>query len=45
MVRQYDDKTTRGVRRVAVIGEYVINKGCRCCCGASWTNNVWKKKA
>ena len=37
MVRQCDDKITRGVRTVAVIGEKVINKGCQYCCGASCT--------
>ena len=44
MVRQCDDKITTDVMRVAVIGEYVTNKGCRCSCGATWMGNVWKKK-
>ena len=44
MGRQCDDKITRGIKRVAVIDEYSINKGCQCWCSTSWTGNVWKKK-
>ena len=44
MVRQCDGKIPRGVRRVGVIGEYVISKGSPYCHGANWTGNVWKKK-
>ena len=36
MVRQCDEKITRGVRRIAVIGKYIINKVCQYYCGGSW---------
>ena len=43
MIRQCDYTITRGVLRVAVIGQYIVDKVCQCCCSMSWTGNEWKK--